>query len=347
MNSSKTIGQRLLTLDLLKGVAIVAVMLYHAGLMKYGYLGVDIFLVVSGYLTTIGIVNAKRQDTFNYWLYLRNKTLRLLPLALLITTVSLLGGYFTMLPVAFKNVCETSVGTSFFLNNFVQCIVSSNYWDYSNEIKPLMHTWYIGILFQFYVLYPLLFVTKRKIGNINLSYCLLCIIFVVSVALFFSPLLTTAQKFYLLPARLFEFCLGGIIAVSILTEETGRKLILNLAFLLITILLIIPQDVEPSVMRLLLTTGGTSIVIWACKLQKSTARIGSVNFVTSSIAFLGVISYSLYLWHQVIYAFYRYTVNEDIAPPHSGLFTFSVFCIWNWNIYLHRETLIKMDKKRQ
>ena len=162
----KTIESRSLLIDLLKGIAILSVILYHCGLLNYGYLGVDIFLVISGYLTTKGLFHAFEKNTFSYWFFLRKKIVRLWPLVIMITIVSFIGGYFCMLPVAFKNVCETAIGSSFFINNFVQYFVSSDYWDYSNDFKPLMHTWYIGLIMQFYVFYPLLFIIAKK-TNLN------------------------------------------------------------------------------------------------------------------------------------------------------------------------------------
>lgn len=142
-------------LDLFKGIAIVAIILYHAGLFTFGYLGVEIFLVVGGYLITKSIMRTYEKGRFSYWNYLCKRLVRLWPLALLITIVSLAIGYFFMLPDAYKNTCQTAVGTSLFANNFVQYITSGNYWDTANEYKPLMHTWYLGVMFQFYVIYPL------------------------------------------------------------------------------------------------------------------------------------------------------------------------------------------------
>ncbi|MBQ6653381.1 MAG: acyltransferase, partial [Prevotella sp.] len=152
-------------LDLFKGIAIIAVILYHANLFTYGYLGVEIFLVIGGFLITKSILRSYEKGNFSYWSYICNRLVRLWPLALIISAIALLGGYFTMLPDAYKNTCETAVGTATFTNNFVQYITSGDYWDTANEYKPLMHTWYLGVIFQFYVLYPFIFMLCHRFSN--------------------------------------------------------------------------------------------------------------------------------------------------------------------------------------
>lgn len=144
------------TLDVLKGFAIIAVIFYHAGVLTYGYLGVEIFLVIAGYLTTKGIIKQYDADGFSFLSFLQKRLLRLWPLALLVSFVALTLGYFVMLPDNYKICSETVAGTSWFANNFIQYITSGDYWDTSNDYKPLMHTWYLGIMMQYYILVPLL-----------------------------------------------------------------------------------------------------------------------------------------------------------------------------------------------
>ena len=101
--------QRSYFIDFVKGFSIVAIILYHCGLLPNGYLGVDIFLVVAGFLTTKSILVSFERNDFTYKKFLENRLLRLWPLLLLICAVSLLAGYFLMLPENFENTCETVV----------------------------------------------------------------------------------------------------------------------------------------------------------------------------------------------------------------------------------------------
>ena len=108
--------KRSYSLDILKGLAILSVILFHVNIFTYGYLGVDIFLVIAGYLTTKSIINQYEKGEFSYWNFLRKRIIRLWPLLLLISIFSLSLGYFTMFPTNLKNTAETAIGTSLFLN---------------------------------------------------------------------------------------------------------------------------------------------------------------------------------------------------------------------------------------
>lgn len=156
-------NQRSLLIDFLKGLAIIAVVLYHCGLLTYGYLGVEVFLVVGGYLITKSIMRSIDAGSFSYTQYLAKRLTRLWPLLVVVSGMSLAIAYCVMLPDNLKNMAETAVGTLTFTNNFVQYITSGNYWDQSNDFKPLMHTWYIALMMQFYVIIPLLLIIDYRL----------------------------------------------------------------------------------------------------------------------------------------------------------------------------------------
>lgn len=308
-------------LDFLKGIAIIAVILYHAGIFDYGYLGVEIFLVIGGYLITKSIIRNYENGGFLYFDYLHKRLIRLWPLALIISAISLIFGYFVMLPMIYKNVDETVIGTSTFTNNFVQFITSGNYWDPSNNLKPLMHTWYIGLMFQFYVIYPLIFILTKAFSkrqwkrNVNTT---LYAVFFLSLLYYLVPQISDANKFFLLPARLFEFTIGGIIALNTYNiKEKGykTKTIIGGLMLLLFLLLCIKSDLEIKQIRLLTTVLVVSIFLINEEkygLITSQPKIFQSKFSLIIVKF-GVASYSLYLWHQVILAFYRNTIHENFT----------------------------------
>ncbi|NLE24617.1 MAG: acyltransferase, partial [Clostridiaceae bacterium] len=121
--------QRNILLDFIKGIAIIAVALYHfgGGILPFGYLGVDIFFVVGGYFLLRSLVRKLNDGSFRYWKYLSDKLVRLWPLVLLAITVSLLLGFFLMLPDDYENLAESAIASSFFSNNILQCITTKNY----------------------------------------------------------------------------------------------------------------------------------------------------------------------------------------------------------------------------
>ena len=305
-------------LDIFKGIAIIAVILYHAGVFTYGYLGVDMFLVIGGYLITKSIMRAYQKGRFSYWDYICNRLVRLWPMAVGIVIISLAVGYFAMLPDAYKNTCETAVGSVTFTNNFVQYITAGNYWDTSNDFKPLMHTWYLGIIFQFYVIYPLIFIICHQCSKnyVRLNITVLSAIFVCSLLFYIFQSTNTALNFYMLPARLFEFALGGLIALKSLIgmkSYSGRKL-LYLLLLLILILLFVNSSFNVNKVRLLMAVVLTSfIIVYSEHCEEDTNFNPSKLRILTVLAIFGVASYSLYLWHQVILAFYRNIVDDDFT----------------------------------
>ena len=152
-------------IDVLKAVAIIAVLLYHAGFLTYGYLGVDLFLVINGYFITMVLErkwnnSIESGTTPKFWkggiAFLWDRVLRLLPVLLIAGLFCIIWGYFVMLPDEYENIGESVIATNLFSNNILQSIVSDDYWDLDNNYKPLMHTWYVGILMQFYVVFYLI-----------------------------------------------------------------------------------------------------------------------------------------------------------------------------------------------
>lgn len=299
---------RLYILDMLKGIAIIGVVFFHANLFSYGYLGVDVFLVIAGYFTTKSIVRQFDNGGFSYLNFLEGRLVRLYPLLIIISIISLLLGYFTMLPTNYKNTAETVVGTSLFVNNIVQYITASDYWDASNEYKPLMHTWYIGVVFQFYVLYPLFFIGayhftkkwKRVVG------VLLAIAGLASLLLYVLPIFDTAFHFYLLPSRFFEFIAGGLLVLVPTGEGEKRGWKFWFGLFLIICLIACNSNLTSEQYRLLSTVLFTTFLIRISTDKEKLMSIPNFKF----ISILGMGSYSIYIWHQVIIAFYR-NIFED------------------------------------
>jgi len=191
-------------LDLLKGLAIIAVLLYHAGWCKSGYLGVDVFFVINGYLVVPKVMNEIASGQFRYFSFLEKKLFRLLPLVLLVSAFALMIGYIDMLPFDFRFLSEEVLSSSVFMNNILQAITTQNYWAAIYH-KVMMHTWFLGVLFQFYIVFPLLMLLFRKWMKLALV-----IFSVLSLLLYLLPIDTIGDKYYLLQYRFFEIAAGGL-----------------------------------------------------------------------------------------------------------------------------------------
>ena len=311
-------------LDLLKGLAIIAVVLYHAGWCKSGYLGVDVFFVINGYLVVPKVMNDITSGQFRYFSFLEKKLFRLLPLVLLVSAFALVIGYMDMLPFDFRFLSEEVVASSVFGNNILQAITTQNYWAAIYH-KVMMHTWFLGVLFQFYVVFPLLMLVFRK--WIKPALVLLTLL---SLLLYLSPIDTIGDKYYLLPYRFFELTIGGIIALkSFKPSASFSYLSLIGVFLMIFVGAFtigervmpynlvggtntIRESFLPRELILCLTVLFTTLFVIYNTREN---QISSFAQKSKLISPLGRVSLSIFLWHQPFFAFYRYFYADEISFP--------------------------------
>ena len=313
--------------DLLKAVAIIAVMLYHFELMQYGYLGVDVFLVIAGFLTGKSIQRAHEKGTFGYFGFLFKRVLRLLPLLLIAATVCLFVGYFLMLPDDYENLAESVIATNFFSNNILQCITTKNYWDVVNNYKPLMHTWYLGVLFEAYIITALIpFIAykamKGKKSADSVIAAILTGVSVISLVLYLLPRFSDAYKFYMIPFRLYEVGFGCAIAfIHVERHKVKHK---GIAFTTMAVLfavlclMAVPGLPISDTARLLATVFSTCglIALYRC----SDPSLLDCR-VTRIAAYIGKASLSIYIWHQIVIAFFRYSIAaKPLALQFLGVF---------------------------
>lgn len=219
-------------LDALKGIAIIAVVLFHMGLLKSGYLGVDAFFVINGILVIPSVIKKISQSEFSFFSFMEKRIVRLLPLIVLASAVALSLGYFLMLPDHYENLAQSVIAGNLLSENILSAITTKNYWDVVNEYKPLMHLWYVGVLFEFYIVFPILMLISngcakllKQDGSKWMTACLV-IVTIGSFALYLSPIGSTGDKFYYLPYRIFELGIGGCIPLIFSNLNRGGILLL-------------------------------------------------------------------------------------------------------------------------
>lgn len=318
-------SQRHTYLDVLKAIAIITVVMYHVGFLKYGYLGVDVFLAIAGFLTTRSLADKKK----GYFPFILGRLMRLLPVLLVAGVMAMALGWFTMLPDDFENLAESVVATNLFANNILSAITTGDYWNIANEYKPLMHTWYVGLLMQFCLVYPLLFYLA-KLDKGTPRRTLLVIIgslALLSLLVFFTGN-NEAHRFYYLPARFFEFGVGGVVALA---YDPSRERIFHPAFsylcyAFLLVLMFVGLRIVPDAARLVLVVGLTAVLVMSGGALE--------NGVTSNraLAAVGVASYSIYVWHQVLIAFYRYIFGNQFTI-WSYLLLFVAVGVVSWISY--------------
>ena len=195
-------------IDGVKGIAIVAVVLFHLGLFKWGYLGVDVFYAIAGYLTAKSVAKRMSDDSFRYWAFLWDRLGRLWPMVLLAGVVSIVLGCILMMPDDLDHMARSVVASNCFLNNILCYHSNSDYWATKNEYAPMLHFWYLGVLMQFYIIYPVVVSVGRKlIGRNDIGVKLL--VGILSVLSLAGWLITPVPlHFYNMPFRFFEFGIG-------------------------------------------------------------------------------------------------------------------------------------------
>lgn len=208
-------------LDAIKGIAIIVVVLFHIGLLKSGYLGVDAFFVINGFLLVPSVINKIDNGKFSLFEFLHRRLIRLLPLIVIVSALSLVMGYFLMLPDHYENLAQSVIASCCMSENILSAITTRNYWDVVNDYKPLMHLWYVGVLFEFYITLPLIMIAVKKVASMikkegyKWMMSTLKLLTVISLIMYISPKVSIGDKFYYLPYRFFELGLGGLISLSI------------------------------------------------------------------------------------------------------------------------------------
>ena len=343
-------------IDALKGISIIAVVLYHMNLLNTGYLGVDVFFAINGFFI---LPRMLRIDTWSdYFSFMKKRIFRLLPLILIATFVCLAIGYWGMLPDDYESVCQSIIATNIFSNNILQNFTINNYWDVWNDYKPLMHTWYIGVLFEFYLVMPLLIMLLKKVTGTssnsssktaNSMTVMLISLAVLSFILYLLPVFKDGTRFYMLPFRIYEFLAGGFVALFCISDNSRSKGSKIQGFILLFILLLIlfsgllPINSKEKIFKtaILPVTVLVTTMLLTKDYSKQPWTKSILNF--SILRQLGKMSFSIFIWHQIILAFYRYYYTKELTVTFVVLFLLFTFLL-SWVTYQFIEQKVKLSK---
>ena len=303
--------KRIYAIDYLKTIGIIGVLLFHVGLVKNGYLGVEVFFVISGFLMIQAINKSVEENSFNPVKYIFKRIAAFWPLVSVAGVLSLGVGYYCMLPDDYENLAETVIASNAFSNNILQAITTKNYWNLLNTYKPLMHTWYIGVLVQAIVFISFLLWLVSRISKKNGIKNTLLFLTIVSLIAYCLPVFSNSDKFYFFPFRLFEITIGCLIFYfpkSKLSRET-LLLIGNIGILLIVFFLFAGINI-PGQVGLLTVVLSSALVIWS---HGSIGEDYGINEkVYRIITAPGRYSFDVYVWHQIAIAFLYYSVFQTL-----------------------------------
>ena len=310
-------------IDGLRAVAVVPVILFHAGveLFSGGYVGVDVFFVISGYLITSIIYNESIEQRFSLLEFYERRSRRILPALFLITSVAVALAWICLSPAALSKFAHSVIGVATFSSNIVFWL-QQGYFEESTDFMPLIHTWSLGVEEQFYLFFPLFMLLATKLCHSALSVLLFLLVAgslglsIWAVDVQYHPTIASGA-FFLLPTRIWELGTGSLIALA--HQRRARRcpvnLINNVMALAGIILIILPMlilkrnSLFPG-FSAMAPAAGTGLVIYYANASTWVGRILSIK----PLVLVGLASYSLYLWHQVLLAFWRHIhVRHDLG----------------------------------
>jgi peptidoglycan/LPS O-acetylase OafA/YrhL len=293
-------------IDGLRALAIIPVLIFHAfpALLPGGFVGVDIFFVISGYLITTIILKSLSEGTFTFFNFYQRRILRIFPALILVLIFVSTFAWLYFLANEFQNYSKHLASAMFFVSN-ITFFNEIGYFDGKAELKPLLHFWSLGIEEQFYILWPiiLIFTFSKPRKFLFLTSLILVLSFSINKLRVRSE---PDEIFFLLHGRFWELLIGGLLAYALnyksifsftiatrnILASTGTTLILFAIFYLSK------KNSFPGSWALLPTIGASLIV-----LAGYDAWVNRVILSRRWIVYIGLISYPLYLWHWPIISF--------------------------------------------
>jgi len=313
-------------IDGLRALAILPVIFFHGGFEWFGggFVGVDVFFVISGYLITTIILAEEKQGTFTLAGFYERRARRILPALFFVMFVCMVFAWLWLLPDDMKQFSRSEVAVSAFASNIL-FFWTTGYFSTASEFKPLLHTWSLAVEEQYYLFFPLLVTATWRFGlRVIAAICL--VVAIASLALAqWSAVQYPAFTFYLLPTRIWELLIGALLAIYLFSSDVKKRSTwsshpvtvqigsgIGLALIIYATIFFDRWTPFPSLYALVPTIGAACIILCANPQTAIGKLLGSKPFVG-----IGVISYSAYLWHQPLFAFAR---HRSLTEPDESLF---------------------------
>jgi len=296
-------------IDGLRAVAVIPVVFFHAGfnLFSGGYVGVDVFFVISGYLITTIILKELDKKTFSLKNFYQRRARRILPALIFVVLVSSVISFIFLTRSELGSYFRSVISTLLFYSN-VHFYKTSPYFKEESDLEPLLHTWSLSIEEQFYIAFPIILLIFYRFFK---KYIFLLFIFGFVVSLFIAQFLALKTSgtlnFYFTFSRAWELALGAMCAYlniykNLSYSSLSRNLLslIGITMILISIFIFNRQTLYPSFYTLIPTIGTALIILFANE-NTYVKKILSIRL----FVILGLVSYSFYLWHQPVLAFGR------------------------------------------
>ena len=299
-------------------MAVLLVLLFHGNLgVSGGYIGVDVFFVISGYLITGLILKEQENENFSLKRFWQRRVRRIIPASFVCASVTFIFGCFLLMPEDLAELARSTIAQQLMASN-IFFWKSTGYFAGPAEIKPLLHTWSLAVEEQFYLAYPFFLVLLRRTSRKTL----------VSIAIVIALLSLAISEwgvhnrrdaaFYLLPTRAWEMLLGGIVVMLPKPAESSHRWMSVLSWLgalaIFGSAMFYSSATPFPGVGAILPCVGASLIIYS-----NATRLTIVGrcLAIRPMVFIGLISYSLYLWHWPILAYSKYWMGELLSPVFS------------------------------
>ena len=298
-------------IDGLRAVAVLAVVLHHlsAPLMPGGYIGVDVFFVISGYLITRIISREMEEGTFTFARFYERRARRIFPALFAVLAVTLIAGYFLLLPSDYSGTLRGALGTLFFASNIVfwRDMAGGYFAATDAGLNPLLHTWSLAVEEQFYVFFPVLLLVCYRYFQ---RHIILILIGCAVVSLVGAALLVQSKSvavFFLSPFRAWELLVGSLLALNAVPAIRSRVLReavagAGLLAILMACFMYDAKTTFPGLAALAPVLGAAAIMHAGASGPSFAGRL----LQWRPVVYIGLISYSLYLWHWPLIVLVRY-----------------------------------------
>jgi len=318
MNGSKLEGRQRPEIDGLRAFAILPVVLFHARLgCPGGFIGVDVFFVISGFLIGGIILRELESGTFSFTRFWERRIRRIIPVLLFFFAVTLFAGWRILPPSGLASLASQTVAALLGVANFKMLALTGGYWAIAANSILLLHIWSLAVEEQFYLLMPIILVVSHRWFRRGTGF--------VITALFASSLFLSfywgeigySGNFYLLPSRAWELLLGCLGAWAIQQRLELSKLLRQVAMtlgllMILTAAFILHDDPKwPDARALLPTLGGLLILISPSSGKQNSWPVSLLSL--PPLRFIGLISYSLYLWHWPMLVFLNNFKSDPVT----------------------------------